>query len=98
MSVGYRGGSADEVVSLRCHAIVDASAASAFVVTKIRPKLVAVQTVALSEADRPSVEIRPPERSSPHGYGAGHETVHAAAGLVAGGQSAVGPYVSRPRC
>src|SRR5689334_1435845 len=97
MSVGYRGGSTDDVVSIRCHAIVEASAAPAFVVTKIRPKLVAAQTTFLSDGARPSVEIRPPERSSPHGYGAGHETVHAAFGVAAGGQSAAGPYVSRPR-
>src|SRR5262249_24785056 len=96
MSVGYRGGSTDQVVSIRCHAIVDASAAPAFVVTKIRPKLVPVQTSSLSDGARPRVEIRPPERSSPHGYGAGHGTVHAAFGVAAGGQSAAGPYVSRP--
>src|SRR5437762_3461800 len=97
MSVGYRGGSTLELVSIRCHAIADASAAPAFVVMKIRPKLVAAQTTLRSDAAGPIVEMRPPERSVPHGYGAGHGTVHGLFGLPAGGHSASGPYVSRPR-
>src|SRR5262245_31511754 len=97
MSVGYRGGSTVEVESTRFHTMVAGSAAPAFVETKIRPKLVAVQTTLRSDFARPIEEIRPPERSLPHGYGAGHDTVQAAVGAPAGGQSASGPYVSRPR-
>src|SRR5437870_8741593 len=97
MSLGYRGGSTAEPVSIRFHTIVAGSAAPAFVVTKMRPKLVPAQTTLLSDAASPNVEMRPPERSSPHGYGAGHETVHGELGEPAGGQSAFGPYVSRPR-
>src|SRR5215471_17135410 len=97
MSVGYRGGSTSEVWSIRFHAIVDALAASAFVVTKIRPKLVAAHTTLRLFGDSPIAEMRPPERSSPHGNGAGHATVHVALGFAAGGQSAFGPYVRRPR-
>src|SRR5215208_4833055 len=97
MSVGYRGGSTFELVSIRCHAIVAGLAAPAFVVMKIRPPLVPAQTTLASDAAGSLTETRPPERSSPHGYGAGHGTVHASAGVAAGGHSAVGPYVSRPR-
>src|SRR5262249_57429917 len=95
MSVGYRGGSALEVVSIRCHAIVDGSAAPALVVMKMRPKLVAAQTTFRSDAAGPIVETRPPERSSPHGYGAGQGTVQAAVGVPAGGHSPVRPHVGR---
>src|SRR6266511_5382435 len=97
MSVGYRAGSTVELVSIRCQAIVAGSAAPAFVVTKIRPALVAAQTTLRSDEAGSTAEIRPPERSSPHGYGAGHATVHGSVGVAAGGQNAAGPYVSRPR-
>src|SRR4051812_25819796 len=96
MSVGYRAGSTADVVSTRCQAIADGSAAPAFVVTKIRPKLVAAQTTLGSVGDRPMAEMRPPERSSPQGNGAVHANVHAAAGFAAGGHAAAGPYVRRP--
>src|SRR5215211_7255984 len=97
MSVGYRGGSTDELVSIRFQAIVAGSAAPAFLVMKMRPKLVAAQTTFLSDAARPKVEMRPPERSSPHGYGGGQGAVQAEfAGLPAARHSAAGPYVSRP--
>src|SRR2546423_13898322 len=96
MSVGYRAGSTVELVSILCQTIVDGSAACAFVVTKIRPKLVAAQTTFGSD-DGSIAEMRPPDRSSPHGYGAGHGTVQAAVGVAAGGQAAPGPYVRRPR-
>jgi hypothetical protein len=43
------------------------SAAPAFDVTKIRPKLVAAQTVFRVVGESPIAEIRPPERSAPHG-------------------------------
>src|SRR5215213_9325993 len=98
MSVTYRLGSTFELVSIRCHAIWLASGVRAFVVTNTRPVLVAVQTTLPSDRAASIAEIWPPERSSPHGYGAGHDTVHAAVGVAAGGQSASGPYVSRPRC
>src|SRR3954470_16981852 len=98
MSVGYRAGSTSDVVSTRCQTIVVGSAAPAFVATKIRPKLVAAQTTLRSVGDRPMAEMRPPERSSPHGNGAVHATVHAPAGFAAVGHSAAGPYVRRPRC
>ena len=84
MSVGYRGGSTSELVSILFHAIVAGSAAPAFVVMKIRPKLVAAHTTLLSDAANPIVEMRPPERSSPQGYGAGHATVHGSPGVAAG--------------
>src|SRR3954451_7441678 len=97
MSVGYRAGSTVDVVSTRCQTIVDGSAAPAFVVTKIRPKLVAAQTTLRSVGDRPMAEMRPPDRSSPHGNGAVQATIQAAAGVAAGGHAAAGPYVRRPR-
>src|SRR3954453_17678858 len=97
MSVGYRAGSTSDVVSTRCQAIVDGSATPAFVVTKIRPKLVAAHTTLRSVGDNPMAEMRPPERSVPHGDGAGHAPVPAAVGVAAGGHAAAGPYVSRPR-
>src|SRR4029453_17889555 len=97
MSAGYGGGSTDELVSIRFHAIVVGSAAPAFVAMKIRPKLVAAHTTLLSDAAKPIVEMRPPERSVPQGYGAGHGVFQALFGRPAGGQSASGPYVSRPR-
>src|SRR6266511_2204525 len=97
MSVGYCGGSTLELVSIRVQTMVAGSAAPAFVVTKIRPALVAAQTTFRSDGTGSIAEMRPPERSSPHGYGAGHGTVQAAVGVAAGGQSAAGPYVRRPR-
>src|SRR2546423_1292582 len=97
MSVGYRCGSTSELVSIRCQTIAVGSAAPAFVVTKILPKLVAAQTTFGLEEDGSIAEMRPPERSSPHGYGAGHGTVQGAVGVAAGGQAAPGPYVRRPR-
>src|SRR5215211_2587418 len=98
MSVTYRSGSTLEPVSIRCQTIWAGSGASAFVVTKTRPVLVAAQTTLPSDRAGSSAEICPPERSPPHGYGAGHATVHAAVGVAAGGQRAAGPYVRRPRC
>ena len=73
MSVGYRGGSIDELGSIRVHAIVDGLAAAAFVVTKMRPPLVAAQTTFWSEGAGSFAEMWPPERSVPHGYGPGRE-------------------------
>src|SRR5215207_8775264 len=98
MSVGYRCGSTAELVSIRCQTIVVGSAAPAFVVTKMRPALVAAQTTFAFDGAGSLTEMCPPERSSPHGYGAGHATVQAAVGVAAGGHRAAGPYVSRPRC
>src|SRR5215211_689759 len=98
MSVGYRCGSTLELVSIRFQTIAAGSAAPAFVVTKMRPALVAAQTTLRSDGAGSFIEMCPPERSSPHGYGAGHATVHAAVGVPAGGHAARGPYVSRPRC
>src|SRR4029453_15948903 len=57
MSDGYRGGSAVELVSTRCHAMVAAFAASALFVTKMRPPLVPAQTTALLEAAVASIEM-----------------------------------------
>src|SRR3954454_16553360 len=96
MSVGYRAGSTADVVSTRCQTIVDGSAAPAFVVTKIRPKLVAAQTTLRTVGDRPMAEMRPPDRSSPHGHGPVPAPVQPAAGVAAGGHAAAGPYVRRP--
>src|SRR5215208_7490086 len=98
MSVTYRSGSTTALVSIRCQTICDGSAASAFVVTNTRPVLVAVQTTLPSDRAASIAEIWPPERSSPHGYGAGHDTVQAAVGVAVGGHAAAGPYVRRPRC
>src|SRR3954471_12183926 len=98
MSVTYRPGSALELVSIRCQTMSAGFGASAFVVTKTRPALVAAQTTLPSDRAASSVEMCPPERSSPHGYGAGHATVQAAVGVAAGGHNANGPYVRRPRC
>src|SRR5215212_10450749 len=96
MSDGYRGGSTSDVWSILFHTIVDASAAPAFVVMKMRPALVPAQTTFASDDDGVSIAMWPPERSSPHGNGPVQATVHAAAGLPAGGQAASGPMVSRP--
>src|SRR3954451_345547 len=96
MSVGYRAGSTADVVSARCQTIVDGSAAPAFVVTKIRPKLVAAQTTLRSVGGRPMGEMRRPDRSPPHGNGAVQPTVRAAAGVAAGGPAAAGIHVRRP--
>ena len=57
----------------------------------MRPALVAAQTTFVSDGDGVLMETCPPERSSPHGYGAGHATVHAPSGFAAGGQAAAGP-------
>src|SRR5215204_2184474 len=98
MSDGYRGGSTSDVVSILRQTIEAGSDARAFVVMKMRPPLVPAQTTFGLDGDGASIEMWPPERSSPHGYGAGQATVHAAVGVPAGGQNANGPYVSRPRC
>ena len=91
MSVGYRGGSTVDVWSIRRQTIEAGLAAAAFVVTKMRPALVAAQTTFVSDDDGVLMETCPPERSSPHGYGAGQATVHAPPGFAAGGQAAAGP-------
>src|SRR3954454_19906446 len=96
MAVGYRGQLAVDVVATRGQTIVDSSCGRAVVVTKIRPKLVAAQTTLRSVGDRPMSEMRPPDRSSPHGNGAVPATVQAAAGVAAGRAGAAGPYVRRP--
>src|ERR687898_372612 len=97
MSVGYRGGSTDEVWSILRQTIEAGFAAAAFVVTKMRPALVAAHTTLVSDGDGVLIETCPPERSSPHGYGPGHATVQRAfGGLPGAGHSAAGPYVSRP--
>src|SRR5215216_7666604 len=96
MSDGYRGGSTSDVVSILLQTIEAASAAPAFVVMKMRPPLVPAHTTLASDDAGASIEMWPPERSSPHGYGAGQLTVHGAVGVAAGGHSAAGPYVRRP--
>src|ERR671922_1557467 len=96
MSDGYRGGSAAEVVSIRCQTMDAAFAAPAFVVMKIRPPLVPAQTTFALDGAGSFIEMWPPERSVPHGYGAGQETVHGAFGVGAGGHAAARAEVSRP--
>src|ERR671922_1580505 len=97
MSDGYRGGSAAEVVSIRCQTMDAAFAAPAFVVMKMRPPLVPAQTTFALDGAGSFIEMWPPERSSPHGYGAGQETVHGAFGMPAGGHPAAGPEVRPAR-
>src|SRR3712207_6831307 len=99
MSVGYRPGSFVAVESSRRQMMVAGSAAAAFVVTKMRPALVAAQTTFLSDGAWVFIETWPPERSSPNGpppAGMVHAVVHAPFGAVAVGHSAAGPNVSRP--
>src|SRR4029450_3845990 len=97
MSEGYRGGSTSHVWSIRFQAMEAALAAPAFVVMKIRPALVPAQTTFRSDGAGVFIEMRPPERSSPQGYGAGQGTVQGSPGVAAGGHAAAGPRVSRPR-
>src|ERR671923_2982675 len=98
MSDGYRGGSASDVASIRCQTMDAGFAAPAFVVMKIRPPLVPAHTTFALDGAGSFIEMWEPERSVPHGYGAGQETVHTWFGLgfAGSGQSAAGPWVSRP--
>ena len=57
MSVGYRGGSTDDVWSILRQTIEAGLAAAAFVVTKMRPPLVAAQTTLVSEGEGVLIEL-----------------------------------------